>query len=207
MIRARGGRSFPVLQRGGPDASSSEDTDELSDDSDDSSDSSDDSTSSSSESAAVPYVSVPDCSVLTVSYSNVLLGCSGSNKNRSRGRKRAATSNDEDAAAPLPEPTDFDLLEVRLGIATCLPTKILALQCMHAAHRHRVVRLPVSLLQETELARVDCLVSPLYRKRKLMNNAEAKELLGMCISECKRQAVDTAKQSVRPMYCSVLCAA
>lgn len=51
--------------------------------------------------------------------------------------------------------------------------------------------------QECELARVDCLVSPLYRKRKLMNNTEAKELLGMCISECKRQAIDTAKQAVR----------
>ena len=51
--------------------------------------------------------------------------------------------------------------------------------------------------QECELARVDCLVSPLYRKRKLMTDMEAKELLGMCMGECKRQAVDTAKQTVR----------
>lgn len=58
-------------------------------------------------------------------------------------------------------------------------------------------RLPTLLRQECQLARVDCLVSPLYRKRKLMNNTEAKELLGMCISECKRQAIDTAKQTVR----------
>lgn len=61
--------------------------------------------------------------------------------------------------------------------------------------------------QECELARVDCLVSPLYRKRKLMTNTEAKELLGMCISECKRQAVDTAKQPVRALRRPLICIA
>jgi len=30
-----------------------------------------------------------------------------------------------------------------------------------------------------------------------MTDMEAKELLGMCMGECKRQAVDTAKQTVR----------
>ena len=43
-----------------------------------------------------------------------------------------------------------------------------------------------------ELGRVDCLVSPLYRKRKLMAPDEAKEVLGMCVDECKRQATEAA---------------
>ena len=39
---------------------------------------------------------------------------------------------------------------------------------------------------------MDCLVSPLYRKRKLMAPDEAKEVLGMCVDECKRQATEAA---------------
>ena len=75
----------------------------------------------------------------------------------------------------------------------CLPASM----CVIVGHSQVTARLPVLLRQECELARVDCLVSPLYRKRKLMNLTEAKELLGMCINECKRQALETAKQAVR----------
>jgi hypothetical protein len=48
-----------------------------------------------------------------------------------------------------------------------------------------------------QAARIDCLVSPLYRKRKLMTPMEAKEVLGMCVGECKRQAVEATKLNVR----------
>ena len=72
-----------------------------------------------------------------------------------------------------------------------------ASMCVDGRHSQVTALLPALLRQECELARVDCLVSPLYRKRKLMNMTEAKELLGMCINECKRQALETAKQAVR----------
>eukprot|EP01043_Picozoa_sp_COSAG02_P011557 COSAG02_NODE_427_length_22498_cov_11.745212_7_plen_90_part_00 len=48
-------------------------------------------------------------------------GCSGKNGN---GRKRPVISDEEDQkSAPLPEPTDFELLEVRLGANFVLPSQ------------------------------------------------------------------------------------
>ena len=80
--------------------------------------------------------------------------------------------------------------ERELGTTCCL---------LPAASRRQLVHLLACLLTRKLLlpARIDCLVSPLYRKRKLMTPMEAKEVLGMCVGECKRQAVEATKLNVR----------